>query len=115
MKWIMGCVTLVSYAVLVNGVPTDFFQVERGLRQGFPLYPMLFLLVIQSLSLMIRNKKEKGKIQGIILYPGLMSSPYDMSSTQGWIATNQLDLYAVMRDEWSVRIRCLQGSLIFPE
>ena len=32
MKWIMGCVTLMSYVVLVNGIPTDFFHAKKGLQ-----------------------------------------------------------------------------------
>ena len=61
----MGCVTLVSYAVLVNGCPTDFFPVGRGLRQGFPLSPLLFLLVIEGLSRLIIKAKAEGNINGI--------------------------------------------------
>ena len=50
MKWIMGYVNSMSYDVLVNCSPTDIFQVERGLQQGFLLSPFLFLLVIEGLS-----------------------------------------------------------------
>ena len=35
-NWIMGCVTSSCLVVLVNGTPSDFFTVSRGLRQGFP-------------------------------------------------------------------------------
>jgi hypothetical protein len=35
-KWIMGCVTIVSFAILINGSTSNFFKPSRGLRQGFP-------------------------------------------------------------------------------
>lgn len=46
-KWIMSCITEVSYSVLLNGAPTPFFSAERGLRQGCPLSPLLCLLIME--------------------------------------------------------------------
>ena len=49
-RWIMSCNTTVSFSVLINGAASPFFHVERGLMQGFPLSPLLFLLVAEGLS-----------------------------------------------------------------
>lgn len=43
-KWIMSCITDVPYSVLTNGSASPLFHVERRLRQGCPLSPLLFLL-----------------------------------------------------------------------
>jgi len=64
-RWIMACVTYTNYAVLVNGSPTRFFKAERGLRQGCPLSPLLFLLMIEGLNKMISDGKEEGSLHGI--------------------------------------------------
>jgi len=49
-QWIMCCITNVSYSVLINGTASSFFHVERGLRQCYPLSPLLFLFVMEGLS-----------------------------------------------------------------
>lgn len=54
-NWIMACIEDVNYAIIINGFPTPFFSAERGLRQGCPLSPLLFILVMNSLSLHINK------------------------------------------------------------
>ena len=61
----MGCVSSANFAVLVNGSPSSFFSASRGIRQGCPLSPLLFILVIEGLSLLIEDAKRNGKIKGI--------------------------------------------------
>ena len=61
----MACVTSVNFAVLVNGSPTGFFPGQRGLRQGCPLSPLLFLLVIDGLSRAITLARDRGEIGGV--------------------------------------------------
>ena len=64
-NWIMECVSTTNFVVLVNGAPSSSFPASRGLRQGFPLSPLLFLLVVEGLSLLICDEKRKGRIYGI--------------------------------------------------
>ena len=49
-NWIKACISRPWIALLVNGRPTKFFQATRGIKQGFPLSPFLYLLVADSMS-----------------------------------------------------------------
>eukprot|EP00253_Pinus_taeda_P004076 PITA_04076 len=64
-SWIMGCISNVSFVVLINGAASPFFKSQRGLRQGCPLSPLLFLLVAEGLSRLIHKARRAEKIKGI--------------------------------------------------
>jgi hypothetical protein len=64
-NWIMSCVSTTSFVVLINGETTPFFQNGRGLRQGCPLSPLLFILVMEGLSLLLKKSRSEGKLTGV--------------------------------------------------
>lgn len=64
MKWIIACVSLVNYSVLFNGSSSKFFSASRGLGKGFPLSPLLFLVVIEGLSRLLIKAIIDNQITG---------------------------------------------------
>lgn len=52
-KWILECISTAYAAVLVNGSPSPEFKLERGLRQGDPLSPFLFLIIAEGLNILV--------------------------------------------------------------
>ncbi|KAM2345316.1 hypothetical protein ACFXTH_009215 [Malus domestica] len=63
-NWIKECISTASFSILVNGNPTGLVLPERGLRQGDPLSPYLFLLCTEGLSMLIRRGIERGALHG---------------------------------------------------
>ena len=67
-RWIsivMMCVTTVSYSFKLNGEPMGYMQPERGLRQGDPLSPYLFVMCAKGLSALLSRAEHMGDLQGI--------------------------------------------------
>jgi hypothetical protein len=63
--WIMACVTTVSYQVKFNGTLLDSFSLSRGLRQGDPLSPFLFLFVADGLSHLLQREVSTNGLEPI--------------------------------------------------
>jgi hypothetical protein len=70
-KLIKSCTENSWIAPLVNGRPTNYFQASRGLRQGFPLSPFLYILMADTLRKKLTVEKRTGTIPGIRLMKGI--------------------------------------------
>ena len=69
-RWIgliMECVCTVSYSILVNGEPNELITPTRGIRQGGPLSPFLFLLCTEGLHGLITEAARAKEINGFSL------------------------------------------------
>ncbi|GKV02363.1 hypothetical protein SLEP1_g14810 [Rubroshorea leprosula] len=63
--WIKECLQTTSVSVLVNGSPTNEFKMEKGIRQGDPIAPFLFLIIAKSLNVLIESAISKELFQGV--------------------------------------------------
>ena len=63
-KWKKWCISSPSFSILINGTPSGFFQSSRGLRQGGPISPYLFVIAMEALSRLILKAQDGGFILG---------------------------------------------------
>ncbi|GJS33617.1 RNA-directed DNA polymerase, eukaryota, reverse transcriptase zinc-binding domain protein [Tanacetum coccineum] len=64
-SWIKACFESSRTSILVNGSPTSEFNVSRSLRQGDPLSPFLFVIIMEGLHVAISDSVRNGLIRGI--------------------------------------------------
>ncbi|GAU18134.1 hypothetical protein TSUD_248350 [Trifolium subterraneum] len=64
-SWIKACVFAGSLSVLVNGSPTEQIDISKGLKQGDPLAPFLFILVAEGLGALMKKAVDVGYFKGI--------------------------------------------------
>jgi hypothetical protein len=62
--WMKACVCGGSMSILVNGSPTEEINIQRGVKQGDPLAPFLFLLVAEGFSGVMRNAVRLNLFEG---------------------------------------------------
>jgi len=62
LSWIDFCIKTTRFSILVNGEPVGFFPAERGLRQGDPLSPFLFIIVMEGFDSLMRKALENNWI-----------------------------------------------------
>ncbi|GJT46963.1 RNA-directed DNA polymerase, eukaryota, reverse transcriptase zinc-binding domain protein [Tanacetum coccineum] len=58
-KWIMVCISTPKFTICVNGERVGYFKGSRGLRQGDPISPYLFTLVMEVLNLFLKDEIAK--------------------------------------------------------
>lgn len=63
-RWIYFCISTVKFSVLINISLVGFFSTQKGLRQGDPLSPFLFIQAMEGLSQFLARAKELQWIQG---------------------------------------------------
>lgn len=74
----MGCIKDPSFAIILNGCPSERFKASRGIRQGDPLSHFVFILIGEVFTTLIDNIHLRGVYEGFIL----SSSNIDVSILQ---------------------------------
>ncbi|KAF5796291.1 putative RNA-directed DNA polymerase [Helianthus annuus] len=64
-KWVMGLLMTARTSILVNGSPTLEFDIQRGVRQGDPLSPLLFILAMEALHIATKSAVDVGIFKGL--------------------------------------------------
>ncbi|KAJ9676313.1 hypothetical protein PVL29_025036 [Vitis rotundifolia] len=64
LRWMWSCLSSAKFSVLVNEVSAGFFPSTKGLRQGDPLSPYLFVMGMEVLDVLIRRAVEGGFLSG---------------------------------------------------
>jgi exonuclease III len=67
-NWIMNLTSSAFFSILVNGVPSRPFSASRGIRQGDPLSPFLFVLMAEGLGRYIKSTVLEGSLKGLPLH-----------------------------------------------
>ena len=66
-RWIINLVSSAFFSILVNGTPSQPFSATRGIRQGDPLSPFLFIIIAEGLGRLLRDMQNSGQIKGLNL------------------------------------------------
>lgn len=69
-SWIMQCISTVSYSYLLNGQAKGLVVPERGIRQGDPLSPYIFIICSEVLSGLCNKAQQNGSLPGIRVSKG---------------------------------------------
>lgn len=100
---IMQCVSMVSYFILFNGTPHASFKPLRGLRQGDPLSPYLFVLCSEILSFSLNQAEQQGLISGNLVARGTLKVNHL------FFADDSLVICEAIPIEWS-RLHSILGA-----
>ena len=87
------CYNNIQSAILSNGYPSEFFEVERGVRQGCPLSPLLFVLVAEVFGQAIRKSPE---VQGLRLPGGKEVKISQYADDNTCVVTNTYGIFKVI-------------------
>lgn len=69
-QWIMRLISSIFFSILINGTPSKCFMPTRGIRQGDPLSPFIFVLAAEGLGRLIKQKIQTGRLRGLNLHRG---------------------------------------------
>ncbi|XP_071694765.1 uncharacterized protein [Rutidosis leptorrhynchoides] len=105
-NWILACLKSTSISILINGSPTSEFNIERGVRQGNPLSPFLFIIAAEGLNLLTKKAINAISSKGSKLVLGLKIN-FNKSHIFGLgVPSSEIDLMAH-------RVGCKVGDFPF--
>lgn len=66
-KWIEFCIKTTMFSIMINGEHAGFFPAEGGLKQGDPLSPFAFIIVMEGLKSSMRKASINNWIRGLVI------------------------------------------------
>ncbi|KAL7615828.1 hypothetical protein Lser_V15G00765 [Lactuca serriola] len=101
-KWIFGWLSSARASVIINGSASKEFPLRRGVRQGDPLSPFLFILAAEGLNIALEEDKEQGIFHGVQLPnngPTISHLQYadDAIFLGSWSVQNAKNLVRILR------------------
>jgi hypothetical protein len=76
-SWVFNLTSSTLFSILINGIPSTHFSPSRGIRQGDPLSPFLFILMVEGLSHTLKASIRDHSLRG--LTPHGISTPLSHS------------------------------------
>ncbi|XP_075645341.1 uncharacterized protein LOC142616354 [Castanea sativa] len=104
----MQCVSSVTYSVRINSKPRGQIVPTRGLRQGDPLSPYIFLLCAEGLSALIKNAISEGIVEGCkpsYVWQSIMAAQDIVRRGMRWQSDAQVkELIDLRTREWKMEL-----------
>jgi len=97
-NWVWNLVSSAFFSIVVNGTPTQPFKASRGLRQGDPLSPFLFILMMEGLGCLIETKKANREIKGLGLHQDALAQTH-----QKFVDDTMLMGYSSMQEARTIK------------
>eukprot|EP00253_Pinus_taeda_P002612 PITA_02612 len=64
-EWVYNMISIPIFSILVNGIPMNTFNATRGIRQGDPISPFLFIMAAEGLGRIIKRELREKRIKGL--------------------------------------------------
>nr|XP_023924674.1 uncharacterized protein LOC112036081 [Quercus suber] len=84
-RLVMACVSSPSFSILINGKPFGNITPSRGLRQGDPLSPYLFLLCAEVFTSLLAKAELEGMIHGVAICRGAPMISHLLFADDSWL------------------------------
>jgi hypothetical protein len=97
------CISMVWFSMLINGTPEDFFDNSRGVRQGDPLSPLLFVVVMEVFSRMMNVAVERELLPGF----SVGSRPSEAMKVSHLLFADDTLIFCEPKVEQIQNMRCL--------
>eukprot|EP00253_Pinus_taeda_P022996 PITA_22996 len=62
-EWVYSMISTLIFSILVNGIPSNTFNATRGIRQGDPISPFLFIMAVEGLGRIIKRELREKRIK----------------------------------------------------
>lgn len=92
---VMSCIIFINYPILLNGNPEPKLIASRGLQQGNPLSPYLFIFYAKGLSSLLNQSTQVSAMQGVAVTRG------GKQISHLFFANNSILFCQANRGEWS--------------